>query len=116
MWGRRPGRPGGGRNVSPTEGIAMDIIFRSRRTNIPERFREHAEIKLEKLGKLDHKAIRIDVEVTQERNPRQSKGRERVELTIRSRGPVGRANAPADDLTPAVAVTFARLEMRLRPP
>src|ERR1700760_1280586 len=96
MWGRRPGRPGGCRNESPIEGIAMDLVFRSRRTNIPERFREHAEIKLKKLAKLDHKAIRIDVEVTQERNPRQSKGRERVELTIRSRGPVGRAEGGAD--------------------
>jgi ribosomal subunit interface protein len=92
----------------------MDIIFKSRRTNIPERFREHAEIKLEKLGKLDHKAIRIDVEVTQERNPRQSKGRERVELTIRSRGPVVRAEAAADDRYTALDLAFAKLENRLR--
>jgi ribosomal subunit interface protein len=92
----------------------MDIVFRSRRTNIPERFRQHAEIKLEKLGKLDHKAIRIDVEVTQERNPRQSKGRERVELTIRSRGPVVRAEAAADDRYTALDLAFAKLENRLR--
>jgi ribosomal subunit interface protein len=92
----------------------MDIVFRSRRTNIPERFREHAEIKLEKIGKLDHKAIRIDVEVTQERNPRQSKGRERVELTIRSRGPVVRAEAAADDRYTALDLAFAKLENRLR--
>jgi ribosomal subunit interface protein len=92
----------------------MDIIFKSRRTNIPERFRQHAEIKLEKLGKLDHKAIRIDVEVTQERNPRQSKGRERVELTIRSRGPVVRAEAAADDRYTALDLAFAKLENRLR--
>src|SRR6201986_2610531 len=114
MWGRRPGRPGGCLNVSPTEGIAMDIIFRSRRTNIPERFREHAEIKLEQLGKLDHKAIRIDVEVTQERNPRQAKGRERVELTIHSRGPVVRAEAAADDRYTPLDRAFAKLETRLR--
>jgi ribosomal subunit interface protein len=92
----------------------MDIVFRSRRTNIPERFRQHAEIKLEKLGKLDHKAIRIDVEVSQERNPRQAKGRERVELTIRSRGPVVRAEAAADDRYTALDLAFAKLENRLR--
>jgi ribosomal subunit interface protein len=92
----------------------MDIVFRSRRTNIPERFREHAEVKLEKIGKLDHKAIRIDVEVTQERNPRQAKGRERVELTIRSRGPVVRAEAAADDRYTALDLAFAKLENRLR--
>src|SRR6202161_876086 len=114
MWGRKPGRPGGCRNVSPTEGIAMDIVFRSRRTNVPERFRQHAEGKLAKIGKLDHKAIRIDVEITQERNPRQSKGRERVELTIRSRGPVVRAEAAADDRYTALDLAFAKLENRLR--
>jgi ribosomal subunit interface protein len=92
----------------------MDIVFRSRRTNIPERFRQHAEGKLAKIGKLDHKAIRIDVEVTQERNPRQSRGRERVELTIRSRGPVVRAEAAADDRYTALDLAFAKLENRLR--
>jgi ribosomal subunit interface protein len=92
----------------------MDIVFRSRRTNVPERFRQHAEGKLAKIGKLDHKAIRIDVEVTQERNPRQSKGRERVELTIRSRGPVVRAEASADDRYTALDLAFAKLENRLR--
>jgi ribosomal subunit interface protein len=92
----------------------MDIVFRSRRTNIPERFRQHAEGKLAKIGKLDHKAIRIDVEVTQERNPRQAKGRARVELTIRSRGPVVRAEAAADDRYTALDLAFAKLENRLR--
>ena len=47
----------------------MDIIFKSRRTNIPERFREHAVGKLVKIEKLDQKAIRIDVEVSSERRP-----------------------------------------------
>ena len=47
--------------------------------------------------RLDSKAIRVDVEVSAERNPRQADRRERVELTIRSRGPVIRAEAAADD-------------------
>ena len=71
----------------------MDIIFKSRRTNIPERFREHAVAKLVKIEKLDQKATRVDVEVSKEPNPRQSGRRERVELTILSRGPVIRAEA-----------------------
>jgi ribosomal subunit interface protein len=92
----------------------MDIIFKSRRTNIPERFREHAVGKLVKIGKLDHKAIRIDVEVSKERNPRQSGRRERVELTIQSRGPVIRAEAAADDRYTALDLAYAKLEARLR--
>ena len=81
----------------------MDIIFKGRHTGLQERFRRHATAKLGKIGKLDQKAIRIDVEVSQERNPRQSDRRERVELTIRSRGPVIRAEAAADDRFVALA-------------
>jgi ribosomal subunit interface protein len=92
----------------------MDIIFKGRRTALQERFRRHATAKLGKIGKLDHKAIRIDVEVTQERNPRQSDRRERVELTIRSRGPVIRAEAAADDRFVALDRAVAKLEGRLR--
>jgi ribosomal subunit interface protein len=92
----------------------MDIIFRSRRTNIPERFREHAVEKLVKIEKLDQKVTRIDVEVIKEPNPRQSERRERVELTILSRGPVIRAEASADDRYTALDLAFAKLEARLR--
>ena len=65
----------------------MEITFKGRHTSVPERFRRHASAKLAKLEKLDHNAIRIDVEVSTERNPRQADRSERVELTIRSRGP-----------------------------
>ena len=92
----------------------MDIIFKGRRTGVQERFREHAAAKLGKLVKLDQKAIRIDVEVTKERNPRQSAQRERVELTISSRGPVIRAEAAADDRFVALDRALAKLESRLR--
>jgi ribosomal subunit interface protein len=95
-------------------GVAMDIIFKSRRTSIPERFRQHAVGKLAKIEKLDQKAIRIDVEVSMERNPRQTPRRERVELTIRSRGPVIRAEAEAGDRYTALDMAFAKLEARLR--
>jgi ribosomal subunit interface protein len=92
----------------------MDIIFKGRHTSVPERFRQHAAAKLAKISKLDQKAIRVDVEVTKERNPRQSDRRERVELTIRSRGPAIRAEASADDRYTALDLAFAKLESRLR--
>ena len=92
----------------------MDIIFKGRHTGLQERFRRYATAKLAKIGKLDQKAIRVDVEVSQERNPRQSARRERVELTIRSRGPVVRAEAAADDRFVALDRAIAKLEARLR--
>ena len=92
----------------------MEIIVRGRSITVPSRFRQHAAAKLAKLSKLDRKAVRIDVEVSKERNPRQSDRRERVELTIRSRGPAIRAEAAADDRYTALDLAFAKLESRLR--
>jgi len=92
----------------------MEVIVRGRHITIPARFRQHAAAKLAKLEKLDQKAVRIDVEVSEERNPRQSDRRERVELTIRSRGPAIRAEAAADDRYAALDLAFAKLESRLR--
>ena len=92
----------------------MDIIFKGRRTDVQERFRDYASAKLGRIAKLDHKAIRVDVEVSAERNPRQADRRERVELTIRSRGPAIRAEAAADDKYAALDKALAKLEERLR--
>jgi len=92
----------------------VDIIFKGRRTDVQERFRRHASAKLGRLERLDSRANRIDVEISTERNPRQSDRRERVELTIRSRGPVIRAEAAADDRYAALDRALAKLEARLR--
>jgi ribosomal subunit interface protein len=92
----------------------MDITFTGRHTTVPERFRRHAAAKLAKLEKLDARVLRVDVEVSQERNPRQADHSERVELTIRSRGPAIRAEAAADDRYAALDLAFAKLEGRLR--
>jgi ribosomal subunit interface protein len=75
----------------------MDIIVKGRHTDVNDRFRRHVDTKLAKVEKLDPKVIRIDVEVSEEHNPRQADTRERIELTIVSRGPVIRAEAAADD-------------------
>jgi ribosomal subunit interface protein len=92
----------------------MDIVFKGRHTDVVERFRTHATGKLAKIEKLDHKAIRVDVEVSTERNPRQSGRRERVELTITTKGPAIRAEAAAEDRFSALDLALAKLESRLR--
>lgn len=92
----------------------MDITFKGRHTSVPERFRRHATAKLAKLEKLDQKAIRVDVEVSKENNPRQADRCARVELTIRSRGPAIRAEAAADDQYAALDLAFTKLEGQLR--
>jgi ribosomal subunit interface protein len=92
----------------------VDIIFKGLHTDVLDRFRKQASAKLAKIEKLDHRAIRVDVAVTAEHNPRQSQRRERVELTISSRGPAIRAEAAAEDRYVALDIAFAKLESRLR--
>jgi len=58
--------------------------------------------------------IRVDVELSVERNPRQTSQKERVELTIRSRGPAIRAEAAAEDRMAALDLALAKLDSRLR--
>jgi ribosomal subunit interface protein len=92
----------------------VDIIVRGRHTEVNDRFRRHVDSKLAKIERLDQKVIRVDVEVSEERNPRLADQRERVELTIRSRGPVIRAEAAADDRYGALDLALDKLESRLR--
>jgi ribosomal subunit interface protein len=92
----------------------VDIVVKSRNTEIDERFRASVRDKLRRLAKLDPKADRVDVEIAEERNPRQANIRMRVELTCRTRGPVIRAEASAADEHAALDLAIAKLDMRLR--
>ncbi|HEX3827101.1 MAG TPA: ribosome-associated translation inhibitor RaiA [Sporichthyaceae bacterium] len=92
----------------------MEIVVKGRRTEVPERFRQHAVEKLAKLEKWDGKIISLDVEVSKERNPRLADVCERIEITCRTRGPVIRAEAAAADPYAALDLAHSKLEVRLR--
>ncbi|MFF9900200.1 ribosome hibernation-promoting factor, HPF/YfiA family [Streptomyces longispororuber] len=94
----------------------MDIVVKGRKTEVPERFRKHVaeKLKLDKIQKLDGKVISLDVEVSKETNPRQADRSDRVEITVRTRGPVIRAEASASDSYAALDLATAKLEARLR--
>ncbi|MDQ0787338.1 ribosomal subunit interface protein [Streptomyces sp. B3I7] len=94
----------------------MDIVVKGRKTEVPERFRKHVaeKLKLEKIQKLDGKVMSLDVEVSKEPNPRQADRSDRVEITLRSRGPVIRAEAAASDPYAALDLATDKLEARLR--
>jgi len=92
----------------------VDIVVKGRHAEIPERFRQQVAEKLAKIEKLDPKVISVDVELSNERNPRQSDLCDRVELTVHSRGPVVRAEAAAQDCYAALDAAYQKLEARLR--
>ena len=96
VWCKRETLRVGERSYPGTE-FCVDIVVKGRKTEVPERFRKHVaeKLKLEKIQKLDGKVISLDVEVSKEHNPRQADRSDRVEITLRSRGPVIRAEAAA---------------------
>lgn len=92
----------------------MEIVVKGRRTEVSDRFRQHALDKLSKLERLDGKLISLDVEVSKERNPRLVDIADRIEITCRTRGPVIRAEAAAADPYAALDMATTKLEVRLR--
>ena len=92
----------------------VDIVVTGRHIDVPARVRTHVEEKLAKVQKLCPRAMRVDVEISRERNPRMSEICDRVQLTCVSRGPVIRAEARADTMTAAFDLAWAKLEARLR--
>ncbi len=94
----------------------MEIVVKGRHLalDVGESFRQHCTAKLSRLERLDGRLRRLDVELSHEPNPRQSGQCERVEITIRSRGPVVRAEAAAADCYAAFERAFAKVEERMR--
>jgi len=92
----------------------VDVVITGRHTEVPERFRRLAEERLAKVEQLAPKAHRADVELSHERNPRQSATCEKVEITLRGKGPVIRAEASAEDPAAALDLAFGKLLERLR--
>ena len=92
----------------------MEIVVRGRNVEVPEHFRTHVEDKVGQLERFDGKVIRIDVELLHEKNPRQAANCQRVEITLRGKGPVARAEACAPDFYAALELAAGKLESRMR--
>jgi ribosomal subunit interface protein len=92
----------------------VDIVVKGRNVEVPDHYRQHVAEKLEKVERYDDKIIRIDVELSHEKNPRQSDRCQRVEITCVSRGPLVRAEACAGDFYAALDLAVTKLSARLR--
>ncbi|WP_107765111.1 ribosome hibernation-promoting factor, HPF/YfiA family [Nocardioides terrigena] len=92
----------------------MDVVVTGRHCEVSERFREHVSEKLARLEKHDHRIMRVQVEVEQERNPRQHDRAVRVELTAFSKGPVIRAEAAAEDKMGALDLAMDKMAAQMR--
>ncbi|RRR97648.1 ribosome hibernation-promoting factor, HPF/YfiA family [Glycomyces terrestris] len=97
----------------------MDIVVKGRNVEVPDHYRELVEEKIEGkiakyLARYDGQAIRIDVELYHEPNPRQADHAQRVEITARTKGAVIRAEACAGDFRSAFELAVTKLGHQLR--
>ncbi|GAC1405219.1 MAG: ribosome-associated translation inhibitor RaiA [Mycobacterium sp.] len=91
-----------------------EIVVKGRNVEVPEHFRMYVSEKLSRLERFDRTIYLFDVELDHERNRRQRKNCQHVEITARGRGPVVRGEACADSFYAALESAVCKLESRLR--
>jgi ribosomal subunit interface protein len=99
---------------APEPVLNAEVVFKGRNVEIPDHFRIYVSQKLARLEHFDKTIYLFDVELKHERNRRQRKSCQRVEITARGRGPVVRGEACADSFYAALESAVVRLESRLR--
>ncbi|MEE2057540.1 ribosome hibernation-promoting factor, HPF/YfiA family [Rhodococcus artemisiae] len=99
---------------SAPQTVNADVVVKGRNVEVPDHFRIYVSEKLARLERFDPTIFLFDVELQHERNRRQMKSCQRVEITARGKGPVVRAEAKADSFYAAFESVTAKLESRLR--
>jgi ribosomal subunit interface protein len=91
-----------------------EVVVKGRNVEVPDHFRIYVSEKLSRLERFDRTIYLFDVELDHERNRRQRKNCQHVEITARGRGPVVRGEACADSFYAAFESAVGKLENRLR--
>ncbi|MFE1595914.1 ribosome hibernation-promoting factor, HPF/YfiA family [Nocardia sp. NPDC058705] len=91
-----------------------EVVVSGRNVEIPDHYRIYVAEKLSRLERFDPSIFLFDVELFHERNRRQRKACQRVEITARGRGPIVRAEACADSFYAALESAVQKIESRLR--
>ncbi|HET6731325.1 ribosome hibernation-promoting factor, HPF/YfiA family [Mycobacterium sp.] len=99
---------------TPEPAPNAEVVVKGRNVEIPDHFRTYVSEKLSRLERFDRTIYLFDVELDHERNRRQRKNCQHVEITARGRGPVVRGEACADSFYAALEGAVCKLENRLR--
>lgn len=91
-----------------------EVQVTGRNVEVPDHYRVYVAGKLARLERFDRSIYRFDVELEHERNRRQRKNCQHVEITARGRGPVVRGEGCADSFYGAFEAAVHKLESRLR--
>src|SRR4029079_16788085 len=99
---------------APEPAPKAEVVVKGRNVAGTAHFRIYVAEKLSRLERFDRTIYLFDVELDHERNRRQRKNCQHVEITARGRGPVVRGEACADSFYAALESAVCKLENRLR--
>jgi len=91
----------------------MQVTVKGKNTTVPEKVRTRTQRKLAKLERFDDRILAMDVEFSEERNPRVADPH-RVEVTLTTKAGLLRAHASATDPATAVDQVVDRLERQVK--
>ena len=91
----------------------MQVTVKGKNTTVPERVRARTEHKLAKLQRFDDRILAMDVEFSEERNPRVAEPH-RVEVTLTTKSGLVRAHANAADPAAAIDQVIDRLQRQVK--
>ena len=90
------------------------VTIKGRNVDVPEHFATRINTKLAKIEKISPAITRFDVVLLHENNPRLAKASQRVEITLKGKPGVARAEAAEDTFYAALESAVAKLERQMR--
>ena len=90
------------------------VTILGRNVEVPEHFANRINTKLAKIEKISQSITRFDVVLLHENNPRLAKVRQRIEITVKGKPGVARAEAAEDTFYAALESVVAKLERQMR--
>lgn len=94
-------------------GLTTDITMTGRSLTISPDYRKYVARKLDRLGKYSRQPVHYDVELSREKNPRQSKLGQRVTINSWTDGSIVRAESNGPDFYTAFDTAIHKLRERL---
>lgn len=101
-------------DTAVSDALNAEVVVKGRNVEVPDHFRLYVAEKLARLERFDRTIYLFDVELDHEKNRRQRKNCQHVEITAKGRGPVVRGEACADSFYAAFESAVGKLEARLR--
>lgn len=92
----------------------MRVIVHGKNTQVPKRLKDHATFKLQKVERYLDRIQTLEVEFTEENNPRLADNKYTVEVTATTKKHVLRAHASAADPMAAVDAVEDKLEAQVK--